>query len=118
MDIGTTRPLPAPVAVLPWHAAAAAPAARTGQQPAAGPAASATPTTAAELGPIAAELNGALQGVTTSLRFEVSDATADIVVKLVDDLTGEILRQFPSEQVLALARRLDSRRGALVHELA
>jgi flagellar protein FlaG len=42
----------------------------------------------------------------TDLRFGVDKVTGDYIVKIIDPNTHETIRQMPSEEVLAMARRL------------
>jgi flagellar protein FlaG len=50
-----------------------------------------------------------------SVRFENSDEAADqLVVKIVDQETDEVIRQVPAEEVLELRQALDDLRGNIV----
>lgn len=64
------------------------------------------------------QLNRMMQRMNNSLQFEVDNATGKTVVRVLDKTTKEILRQFPSEEVLAIARALESSKGALFNDLA
>lgn len=55
-----------------------------------------------------AGLNSHLQQMATGLKFQVDDATGRTVFKIVNEDSGEVLLQVPSEEVLALARNLRS----------
>ena len=56
---------------------------------------------------------------TTDLKLEVDDATDRVVVKVVKEDSGEVIRQFPPKEVLALAKYLStSNKGALLEEQA
>lgn len=57
-----------------------------------------------------------LQSVSRDLDFSVDPSTGREVVRLVDRSTGEVLLQIPSEQALAVSRRLDAMRGVFVRE--
>ena len=59
-------------------------------------------------------LNQAVQSLSTSLQFTVDAATGVTVVKVTDAQTGEVVRQMPAEEVLAIARNLDRLRGLLI----
>ncbi|MAA76329.1 MAG: hypothetical protein CMN28_16685 [Salinisphaeraceae bacterium] len=51
-------------------------------------------------------------GPNTTLQFRVDDKTEKLVVSVVDRNSGEVLRQIPSEEMLALAEQLnESGRG-------
>ena len=48
-----------------------------------------------------------------SVRFEIDDATNDLVINLIDH-EGEIMRQVPSEEILGTRKRLADLRGNLL----
>lgn len=52
-------------------------------------------------------LNQRLRQHDTQLRFEVDDQYQQMVVRIVDQQTKEVVRQIPSEQALALAKFFD-----------
>ena len=54
------------------------------------------------------------EGGTYSIRFEKDRATEMMVVRLVDQETGEVKRQIPPEEILQLNERLDEWRGNIV----
>lgn len=49
-----------------------------------------------------------------SVRFENNDDAHQLVVKIVDTQTDEVIRQVPAEEVLNLSVRLDELRGNIV----
>lgn len=49
-----------------------------------------------------------------SVRFEKDSETENMVVRLVDQQTGEVKRQFPPEEILQLNERLDQWRGNII----
>ena len=51
---------------------------------------------------------------TYSIRFEKDSKTEAMVVRLVDQETGEVKRQFPPEELLELTSRLDDWRGNII----
>lgn len=51
-----------------------------------------------------------------SLQFSVSDETEQVVIKVVDRTTKELIRQIPSEEMLAIAKALDSLKGLFVKQ--
>ena len=61
-------------------------------------------------------INRQLQTVAPNLRFSVDEDTGKTVVRVVDTGTGEIIRQVPSEEVLAISRSLDRLQGLLFHQ--
>ena len=56
--------------------------------------------------------------VNSNLEFSISDQTKQIVVKIVDSSTKEVIRQIPSEEMLAMAKALDSIKGLFVKQTA
>ncbi len=51
-------------------------------------------------------LNDFIQRQDRALQFELDDVTGDTVIKVMDSATDEVIRQIPSEELLALARRM------------
>lgn len=62
--------------------------------------------------------NRAMAMESTRLRFDIDSSNDRMIVRIVDGETGQILRQLPSEEMLALARRLDRVQGVLLRERA
>jgi len=56
--------------------------------------------------------------VNNSLHFSVDDDTGKTVVKVIDIGTKELIRQIPSEEMLAIAKALDGIKGLLLHQKA
>lgn len=63
-------------------------------------------------------INQAMQVSNRNLRFSVDTETKESVVQVVDTETGELIRQIPSEQALAIASSIDAllARGALLRQ--
>ena len=51
-----------------------------------------------------------------SLQFSVDDSTGKTIVRITDAETGEMIRQIPSEELLAIARSLDKAQGMLLKQ--
>jgi len=62
----------------------------------------------------ASSINDFLKSNNMSLRFQVVDETDQIVVKIVNNDTGETIRQIPSEELVELAERMRDAAGLLV----
>lgn len=62
--------------------------------------------------------NDTVQVLRSNLQFTVDETTGIDVVKFIDIKTKEVIRQIPSEEMLALARRLDEIKGLLIKEKA
>jgi flagellar protein FlaG len=54
----------------------------------------------------ATELNEWLSGFNTALQFSVDDQYGEMVLKVIDKESKEVIRQIPPEQALALAKSL------------
>ncbi len=62
------------------------------------------------------DLTEHVQNLQRSLQFSVDDESGETVVRVVDSETKEVIRQIPSEELLAIANRLRSAAGVLVTE--
>lgn len=58
----------------------------------------------AELDNAVSSLNEHMQSIRRDLNFSVDEDSGRVVVKVVDTETNEVIRQIPSEEVMALAR--------------
>ena len=56
--------------------------------------------------------------IAQDLRFSVDEESGKTVVKLIDSSTQEVLRQFPSEEALSIARSIDKMQGLLIRDKA
>lgn len=61
-----------------------------------------------------AKLQTALAQHDISLKFSKDEATNDLVVELIDQKTGEAIRQFPTEVSLSLAATFQKLQGVFV----
>lgn len=68
----------------------------TGQQP-----------SATQLKSAVDNINKIMKQADKGLEFSVDDSTKKTVIKVVDSTTGDVIRQFPSEDALAMTRTLD-----------
>ncbi|MDR2689569.1 MAG: flagellar protein FlaG [Azoarcus sp.] len=68
------------------------------------------------------KLNEFVRPYVTSLRFSIDKDLGKVVVKIMDNETQEIIKQFPSEEALELAKTLtealDKIKGLLVQQQA
>ncbi|KFI21967.1 flagellar protein FlaG [Nitrosococcus oceani] len=51
-------------------------------------------------------INELMADVRRELQFSIDEATGRTVIKVVDRENGEMIRQIPSEEIMALARRI------------
>ncbi|MES2741303.1 MAG: flagellar protein FlaG [Pseudomonadota bacterium] len=65
-----------------------------------------------------ATLNQAPQTKAQGLEFSIDTDSKRTVVKLIDQTTKEVLRQFPSPEALEIAKSLDKATGFLIKQTA
>lgn len=65
-------------------------------------------------------INQAMQVSNRNLRFSVDPETKEPVVQVVDTETGDLIRQIPSKEALAIASSIDAflQRGVLLRQKA
>ena len=74
---------------------------------------------AEELQDLVKQANVALQGHSSDLKFTIAEGTDISVVRVEDTETGEVIRQFPSEEMVAIARALgEAQQGMMFEEKA
>ena len=56
--------------------------------------------------------------INSNIEFSVNDDTGQLVVKIIDRTTKEVIRQMPSEEMIAIAKTLDSIKGLFVKQTA
>jgi len=61
-----------------------------------------------------AEINDHMQNLERSLQFTIDDGSGKEVVTVLDKSTKEIIRQFPSEEVLVIARQIAEQKDDVV----
>ncbi len=60
-------------------------------------------------------LNKALGPINMALNFEDQDDVEDLVVKVINKDTDEVIRQIPPEAMIKMAQRIDEMTGLLVN---
>ena len=78
----------------------------------------AAPPSREQLDQAVSEVRQALAPVARNLQFSIDDATGRSIVKVVDASTNEVIRQMPSEELLAITRSLDKLSGLFVKQKA
>ena len=58
------------------------------------------------------------QTLAPNLQFSIDEETGKTVVKIMDAQTQEVIRQFPSEEAITIARALGKIEGLLFHDKA
>jgi flagellar protein FlaG len=62
--------------------------------------------------------NSALKQVSNDLEFAVDTSSGRTVLRVIDASTKQVIRQFPSEEILAITRAIDRFQGLLLKEKA
>lgn len=60
----------------------------------------------------------AVQSKANNLQFSIDQDTGSTIVKVVDSQTEEVIRQIPSEEMLAIAQSIDNAVGLLLKQKA
>lgn len=66
----------------------------------------------------AAKVSKALDFTDPRLKIEVDDEAERVVIKVVEQDSGKVIRQIPPEELLQLEKYLSSAKGLLLHEQA
>lgn len=64
------------------------------------------------------EVNDFLKPINSSIQFNLDDDTGKTIVKVIDLATKDVIRQFPSEEMLSIAKAIDKMKGLLVQQKA
>lgn len=54
----------------------------------------------------------------SSLQFSIDDETGKTIVKVMDAETKEVIKQIPSEEMIAISKALDHLKGLLIQQKA
>lgn len=63
---------------------------------------------------ITEHLNELMQNLNLRINFEVSSNTGQVVIKVTDSKTNEIIRQMPSEEAMRLQKVVDKLQGVIL----
>ncbi|MFN0038152.1 MAG: flagellar protein FlaG [Burkholderiales bacterium] len=63
-----------------------------------------------------ATANEALQSISSSVEFSLDSSTGKTVIRIVDSGNQQVIRQVPSEEMLAIARAVDRLQGLLLRQ--
>ena len=108
VDLAAIRQAPAPAPITPAQRA-------TLDNPVFAPA---QPVTQEAVAAAVQSANAYVQSVSSSLQFSLDKDTGHTVVKMIDTQTEEVLRQFPSEEMLAISKSIDRMQGLLINREA
>ncbi len=64
------------------------------------------------------EANRMMKSLGGSLEFNIDQQTGKTVVRIMDTSTNQLIRQIPSEEMLAIAKSLDKLQGLLIKQWA
>lgn len=70
------------------------------------------------LGGAVSSMNELMSALGHSLRFNIDAETGKTIVKVIDSQTQEVIKQIPSEEMLAISKALDKLQGLLVKQKA
>lgn len=62
--------------------------------------------------------NDFLKPINNGIQFNLDDDSGKTIVKVIDLETKEVIRQFPSEEMLSIAKAIDTMKGLLVQQKA
>jgi flagellar protein FlaG len=75
--------------------------------------------TAAQLKSAVDNINRAMKENNSNVEFSIDKDTKQTVIRVVESQTGQLIRQFPSEEVLAISRMIgETQHGMLVKQQA
>lgn len=64
------------------------------------------------------EMKQVVEPMAQDLEFSIDQGTGHTVVKVIDTATKEVVRQIPSEELVAIAHSIDKLRGLLLNRKA
>jgi flagellar protein FlaG len=59
------------------------------------------------------DINKALDTLSISVQFQIDPAYKEVIIKVVDQENGKVIRQIPSEDVVRIAKAMDNLKGLL-----
>ena len=59
------------------------------------------------------DINKVMAGFAISVQFQIDPDYKELIVKVVDQETGELIRQMPTEDVVKMSKAMDKLRGLL-----
>ncbi len=63
------------------------------------------------------EANQEFENLNYAIRFQIDDQSSEVVVKVVDKDSGEVIKQIPPEELVRMRERFDEIAGHLVEEV-
>ena len=71
-------------------------------------------TSTAELREAVTKINDFVQNVNRDVRFSMDEGSGRTVIRVLDTDSGDLVRQIPNDEVLAIARRLNEVRDMMI----
>lgn len=62
-------------------------------------------------------MNDYIQSLQKNIKIQVDNETGDIMVKVISEEDGKVIREIPSEEMLALASRMEEISGAFFDQI-
>lgn len=59
------------------------------------------------------DINKVLSGLSISVQFQIDPAYKDVIIKVVDQDSGKVIRQIPTEEVVRISKAMDNLKGLL-----
>jgi flagellar protein FlaG len=78
----------------------------------------ARPATAGEAKQALQDINRVMRELSRGLEFSIDPDSDQVIVKVVDQTTSEIIRQMPTKEALEIAKALDKVQGLLIKQQA
>ena len=67
-----------------------------------------------DVGAVTEQINAVMRTLNTRVTFEINRETGDVIIRLIDTMTGQVLREIPPHELRAIAITLAELAGALV----
>lgn len=64
------------------------------------------------------DINKVLAGFSISVQFEIDPDYSELIVKVVDQHTGQLIRRMPTEEVVRMSKAMDNLKGLLFAQSA
>lgn len=72
----------------------------------------------AQVKQVVEHINQAMQSLSSNLNFSVDKDTGITVVKVMDTETNQLIRQIPSDEILSIAKAIDTLQGLIIRQKA
>lgn len=72
----------------------------------------------AQVKQVVERINQAIQSLSSNLNFSVDKDTGITVVKVMDTETNQLIRQIPGDEILSIAKAIDTLQGLIIRQKA